>query len=176
MSDDRIHWQSIQQMKWSDKHYDDVVAFVKIGAYPTKDGVEITSSAKQKWRKRYKPFAWRADKEKKVNDDEKRGGGEKDDEKKEERNEGRLVLVLDKAEDVKWAVDKEGNKLIDVKLPIMLTVVKESDRDEVLKELYAELTENAYRSVDTFYERLSKQFVGITRDYVAKFMERVELL
>ena len=155
-SNEPIVWKSIRALKWSRELYEQVKEFVATGKLPPKDeSPEGLKTRTRRWRKRYRHFAIEA------------GAGVS--------GAAPLVLVIQRPEDVFWAVDKEGNKLFDVPLPYSLTVVPDDSKDAILNKVWPELTENAYRSAATFYERLSKQFVGITRDDVTKWLQKQEI-
>src|SRR5438045_3358507 len=78
--------------------------------------------------------------------------------------------MFTKASDVRGAVDKDsGEVLFDVKLPHVLRVVKESVKRQFLEGAFADTTINAFRSVDSFYDRLAKDTIGITRQDIRDF-------
>jgi hypothetical protein len=157
-----VHWKSLRQIHFTDELYAKIVRYAKTGELP----VELTISRQQaKWRARYKSFAVRDF----ASGPDALEGGVRG------TLVPQLVLVLTDAHDVFWAVSKETREpLFDVRLPVLIVVVQESKKEELLRKMYSELTENSYRSADTFYERLTKQFLGISRADVEAFLKRVE--
>ncbi len=116
-----VHWKSLRQIHFTDELYGKIVEYAKTGQLPA----ELTISRQQaKWRARYKSFAVR------EAGAPARALGEQ------------LVLVLTDPHDVFWAVSKETHEpLFDVKLPVMIVVVPESKKEELLRKMYSELTE-----------------------------------
>lgn len=163
-----IKWGSIRQIKWTDQLYKEVVRFVETGEPPA----HLATPAKvSKWKSKFKHFGVRTimvDDEDDQGDDGKRGNNRK-------KELLQLVLQLRSSEDVFWAINKDGETLFEVNLPYFMTVIPQSKKHVTLTKLYPELTHNAFRSVETFFEKLTKQFVGITRDDVIQFMKTVEL-
>lgn len=50
-----------------------------------------------------------------------------------------------------------------------------SDKEAVMRSMYADLSGNGYRGVDTFYEKIRKSYVGVSRRDVEEFLQRIEL-
>lgn len=88
-------------------------------------------------------------------------------------SEDNLVLVLN--EPPPWAVDKKGNLLFSVRLPVVLRVVKESEKEDIMSQFFGDVKTNAYRSVDSYYTKISQEFIGITREDVKTFVNSQEV-
>lgn len=76
-----------------------------------------------------------------------------------------------------WAKSADGKilQLFDVKLPVRLKVVEhEAERAEWLEAFYSNVFVNAFRSADSFYEKLSHEYLNISRDQVREFLKHVE--
>lgn len=56
-----------------------------------------------------------------------------------------------------------------------MLVVKQSRHTEFLTKAYSDVTDNAYRSAATFYEKIAARTIGISRRDVEEFLKKVEL-
>lgn len=88
-----------------------------------------------------------------------------------------IYLVLSEGEAPFWSVDKKsGEKLFDVSYPIKLKVVyKESDKKEIITEAYTNIQLGGYRGVLNIYDRITKEYLGITKDDVKKQLLNIEV-
>lgn len=136
--------KALHSITWTETLISQIKEYVTTGVIP--DDIENTPHKKMKWRKRYTSF-------------EVDGDG--------------LYFVF--AGVPSWAKNKEGEQLYDVKLPVRLKVVEtDSEREELLKEYYSNVLVNGYRSADSFYDRLSKEYLNISRVEVRDFLKRIE--
>lgn len=75
-----------------------------------------------------------------------------------------------------FAKDKQGHKLFDVKLPLFIKVVEDDkEREDILTQTYGNVLINGYRSSDSLYETLSKQYLGISREQIRTFINKIEV-
>lgn len=86
---------------------------------------------------------------------------------------GHIVLVV--REVPSWARDPSGTKqLYHVRIPFNMRVVKESERMSVIKAFYADTQTNGY-SASSFHERVSHDFLGISRSDIEATLKTFEV-
>ena len=72
-----------------------------------------------------------------------------------------------------WAKDrKSGEALYDVKLPFTLTVLKISQQDGFLRKLWKDVKSGGYRGVETMFDRIRREVVGIRRSDIEDWIKK----
>lgn len=142
-----INWKSIRHLVWDDARYDEVKEYILHDIYPK--NVD-TPQKKFKWRKHYNIFS--------LDDTDQ------------------IVLLLKNSKDIPWVNDKEGKSLgINIHLPHKMVVVKENQVKMYLSDLFKSPIYNGHRAVDSFYSKLSKNYIGISKEMVREFMKHNEI-
>jgi len=85
---------------------------------------------------------------------------------------GEIVLVV--KEVPTWARSGD-NQLYQINLSFEMRVVKESERVAVCKMFYGDVQTNGYRGSDAFYNRISQEFLGISRADVEATLKTFEV-
>jgi hypothetical protein len=141
----RLNFDSLRKMHWDDASYDEVKQYL----------TDRSFSDKRSTTRQQRDFKAKADLF--VLSDQ-----------------GEIVLVVD--EQPPWAKDPDsGNVVAPVKLPFRMQVVKESDVPKVIKKFYGDVQTNGYRGVAAFFDRLQKEFLGISRRDVEKTIATFEV-
>lgn len=136
-----LKWNSVRRIVWTEELYADVLAYLEDGTLPKK--VEKAEyQMKWRWKQKYNFFSI---------------------------EKGEIYLITDVLP--KWASSTDGQPLFDMKLPMKLKVVKESEKKAILEKFWSDPRINAYRGVQTFYDKLSQEFLGIQREEVRKFIQ-----
>jgi hypothetical protein len=143
-----IHWLSMRNIKWTNEFYDEVFGVLKNGAPKTvKDRNRLARrlNCKRFW-EYLQHFAL-------VND--------------------RIALVDHRYPP--WLTGPDGTPVAHATLPIVLHVVKQDEIHSYLQKMYSHLCNNAYRSCNAFYKRLSSLTLGISRADVENFVAQQEV-
>lgn len=80
-----------------------------------------------------------------------------------------IYLPIHDIKDLPFKIDPS----VDIKLPHMMLVVKESKVNDTLNLFYSNI--NAYRSTKAFYDRISRDFIGISKSRVEAFISQKEV-
>jgi hypothetical protein len=140
----QVSLKALHSLTWTEELIAQVKDYVQTGTIP--DDIEEAPHKKSKWRKRFADFTIKG----------------KD-----------LLFVFDGIPP--WAKDKDGKTLFDVKLPVTLKVVEtDAEREELLTDYYSNVLVNGYRSADSFYDRLSKEYLNVSRVEVRDFLKKME--
>jgi transposase InsO family protein len=76
-----------------------------------------------------------------------------------------------------YYLDNSGNLLFQVNLPLRLKVLNnEKERNELIQNYYLNILSNAYRGSKSLYERLSREFLNISRRHVQERLKKIELV
>jgi transposase InsO family protein len=143
-----MNWKSIRSIKWNE---DDTINRVK--KYK-KDGTlhnDWSYMKSYRFRKLFEPFTL-------------------------ENND--LYLVIDNTQDLPpYFRDNSGNLLFQVNLPLKFKVLNnEKERNEVIDNYYRNIMSNGYRSSKSLYERLSKEFLNVSRRQVEERLKNIEVV
>jgi len=86
--------------------------------------------------------------------------------------------VIDNADDLPdYFKDNSGNLLFQVNLPLKFKVLNnEKERNEVIDNYYRNIMSNGYRSSKSLYERLSKEFLNVSRHQVEQRIKNIEIV
>jgi transposase InsO family protein len=89
-----------------------------------------------------------------------------------------LYLVIDNTDDLPdYFTDNNGNLLFQVNLPLKFKVLNnEKERNEIIDNYYRNILSNSYRSSKSLYERLSKEFLNISRRQVEERLKNIEVV
>jgi len=143
-----INWKSIRCIKWEE---DDTINRVK--KYK-KDGIlpnDWTYMKSYRFRKIFNIFTL-------------------------ENND--LYLVITEVSDLPtYFKDNNNNLLFDVKMPLRMKVINnEKERNDLIQNYYLNILSNAYRGSKSLYERLSREYLNISRRQVEEQMKKIELV
>lgn len=145
MTTKQVTLKTLHGIDFTAKHINEIKRYVEKGEIPV--DIDEVAYKKSRFINRYKHFV--------VKDDE-------------------LYMKYD--EQPYWTKDKIGNQLYTVKLPVMLKVVENNDeRKDILQQIYGNTMINGYRSADSLYETISKQYLNISREDVRKFINQMEV-
>lgn len=141
-----INWKSIRSIRW-DETIQLVKKYKKTGELPT----DWTYMKSYRFRKLYNIFTL-------------------------ENNE--LFLVITEIQDLPpYFKDNNNNLLFQVNLPLKLKVINnEKERNEIIDNYYKNIMSNAFRSSKSLYERLSKEFLNVSRRQVEERLKNIELV
>lgn len=84
-----------------------------------------------------------------------------------------IALVLNEIPN--WCKSESGEVLFECKLPMKLIVVQEKEKTKLMETLFKHPSFNGHRGVRSFHERLSRNFLGVFREDVEKFMRNNEI-
>jgi hypothetical protein len=152
--DDRIHWRSILNIRWDQELITDVKQYLKDKSLPTRldTGNKNTTYMKEyRFKKLFDRFS--------LGDDNK-------------------IYVIINEEKVlpSYFLDKDGNLLFDVNLPMKFRVVEnDKEKEEIITTYYSNLLGNGYRSATNLHQRLSKEFVNISKKDVSGVLKNIEI-
>ena len=142
-----INWKSIRSIRWNeDDTINKVKKYKKTGELPT----NWTYMKLYRFRKLFDIFTLK-------------------------NNE--LYLIIDNIEDLpEYYKDTNGELLFQVNLPLKFKVLNnEKERNEVIDNYYKNIMSNGYRSSKSLYERLSKEFLNISRRHVENRVKEIEV-
>ena len=89
-----------------------------------------------------------------------------------------LYLVIDNTDDLPdYFTDNNGNLLFQVNLPLKFKVLNnEKERNEIIDNYYRNILSNSYRGSKSLYERLSKEFLNVSRRQVEQRIKNIEVV
>ena len=143
-----INWKSIRSIKWNeDDTINRVKKYKKDGILPT----GFTYMRSYRFRKIFEQFTL-------------------------EGNE--LYLIITEESNLPPYFKDENNELLfDVKMPFKLKVINnEKERNDLIQNYYLNILSNAYRGSKSLYERLSREFLNISRRDVEERLKQLELV
>ena len=146
-----LEWKSIQNIKWNqDGLINEIKQYLKTDTMSSR--IEDTYIKKWRWKRLYDNFTYNSD-------------------------DDHIYLVIENEADLPpYFKDDNGNVLIDVDLPFKLRVIEtEQERNEIMDTYYRNLFGNGYRSALNFYQRLSKEFLNVSRSQVQQFLKNIEI-
>jgi hypothetical protein len=143
-----INWLSLRNIKWTDTFYDAMYQALQPGQTTSKK--DRLGTARRLNCKRFWEYAHHLS----LQND-------------------RIALVDNNLPP--WLTDADGKAIAEVTLPIVYTVIKQSEIHTYLQQMYSNPANNAYRASNSFYKRVSSQTLGISRTDVEKFVASQEV-
>lgn len=145
-----MNWKSIHGIKWNDELISEVKSYLKDNKIPSK--FEDKYMPTYRFKKLYNQFSYNPE-------------------------DNHLYLIITNVEDLKSFYKNDNNELLfETDLPKKLRVVEnEDEKQKIMSSYYSSVMANGFRSGRSFYEKLSTEFIGISRSDVEKFVKNQEI-
>ncbi len=143
-----VSWLAIRNLVWSDAFYDEMHSVLQNGIPASRsERSKIIKKLNSKRFFQYVPYF---------------------------SLQGNDIVLID--HDVPlWALDKQGQQIAHVDLPITYKVIKKSNIHDYLQKVFLSLPANGYRSGRTLYRRVAMQALGISHGDVQEFIKHQEI-